>query len=93
VFATYSLYLLAVTQIFFFINFFRSLKKGRLAGNNPWNANSLEWTAPSPPPHGNFAKIPSVYRGPYEFSHPDNPEQDFWPQDVEGPVKVKKGDS
>ena len=34
------------------------------------SANTLEWLAPSPPPHGNFAEMPVVYRGPYEYSVP-----------------------
>ena len=42
-------------------------------------ATTLEWTVPSPPPHGNFAELPTVYRGPYEYSVPGH-EEDFWPQ-------------
>ena len=79
IFATYSLVALIVFQIPFLYNFISSFWKGEKAGNNPWNANTLEWAAPSPPPHGNFAVMPTVYRGPYEFSHPDR-EEDFWPQ-------------
>lgn len=84
IFATVSLMIMIVSQLPFAWNFFRSLKTGKVAGKNPWNANSLEWTVPSPPPHGNFAKIPTVYRGPYEYSNPENPDQDYWPQDVPG---------
>jgi cytochrome c oxidase subunit 1 len=43
---------------------------GPIAGRNPWNSNTLEWTAPSPPGHGNFDFQPVVYRGPYEYSVP-----------------------
>jgi cytochrome c oxidase subunit I len=78
-FATVSLLVLLVFQIPFFLNFFFSMKNGKKAGNNPWNANTLEWQAPSPPPHGNFAELPNCYRGPYEYSAPDR-EKDFWPQ-------------
>ncbi len=70
VFITWSAYLLAVGQIPFFLNFFRSIKKGALAGDNPWCATTLEWAAPSPPPHGNFSTPPVVYREPYEYSVP-----------------------
>jgi cytochrome c oxidase subunit I len=70
--------MLAFQPIFIF-NFIRSMFKGALAGANPWRANTLEWLAPSPPPHGNFAELPVVYRGPYEYSVEDR-EEDFWPQ-------------
>ena len=70
---------LALAQIPFIINFFGSLRKPKEAGNNPWHATTLEWAAPSPPPHGNFATEPVVYRNPYEYSHPDHGE-DYLPQ-------------
>ena len=41
--------------------------------------NGLEWTLPSPAPHGNWERVPTVYRGPYEFSSPQVPE-DYLPQ-------------
>ena len=44
--------------------------------DNPWQATTLEWTAPSPPPHGNFTTPPVVYRGPYEYSLPGR-EKDY----------------
>jgi cytochrome c oxidase subunit 1 len=78
-FATISLLVLLAFQVVFIVNFFLSLKNGKVAGNNPWNANTLEWQAPSPPPHGNFAELPNCYRGPYEYSAP-NREKDYWPQ-------------
>jgi cytochrome c oxidase subunit 1 len=81
IFATLALICLFVFQLVFIYNFIKSLICGEKAGNNPWQANTLEWTVPSPPPHGNFGNhFPTVYRGPYEFSHPDR-ESDFWPQD------------
>jgi cytochrome c oxidase subunit 1 len=55
------------------------MSKQANCGPNPWQSNTLEWTAPSPPGHGNFAVMPTVYRGPYEYSLPDR-ESDFWPQ-------------
>ncbi len=79
IFATLSVVVLILFQIPFFINVIYSLFRGQKAGNNPWNANSLEWVAPSPPPHGNFEVLPEVYRGPYEYSVPGR-AQDFWPQ-------------
>lgn len=78
--ATASLVVMLLFQFLFIFNFFWSLRSGKKAGNNPWQANTLEWQAPSPPPHGNFPDgLPTVYRGPYEYSHPDR-EEDYWPQ-------------
>jgi cytochrome c oxidase subunit 1 len=54
-------YLLAVATAVFVWNFFRSRKRGRVAGPNPWQAPTLEWSIPSPPPEYNFAKIPHVH--------------------------------
>ena len=78
--ATIATVAMLAAQVIFFYNFFKSMKSGKRAGNNPWNANTLEWAAASPPPHGNFEVLPSVYRGPYEYSVPGR-ESDFWPQD------------
>lgn len=80
VFITIGAICLGITQILFVLNFFGSLFFGRRAERNPWQANSLEWSAPSPPPHGNFETTPVVYRGPYEYSSPEVPE-DYLPQD------------
>ena len=81
VIATTALVAMLVFQIAFFVNFFRSMVSGPKAGANPWKANTLEWAAASPPPHGNFAELPTVYRGPYEYSVPNRTE-DYWPQHV-----------
>ncbi len=71
---------LGISQIPFIINFFWSLFGGKKAPMNPWNSTTLEWTAPSPPPHLNWgAKLPTVYRGPYEYSVPGASE-DYSPQ-------------
>jgi cytochrome c oxidase subunit 1 len=80
IFITVSAILLGLSQIPFIINFFWSLFGGRRAERNPWQANTLEWVAPTPTPHGNFDAIPTVYRGPYEYSSPEVPE-DYLPQD------------
>ncbi|MCA9410596.1 MAG: cbb3-type cytochrome c oxidase subunit I [Candidatus Omnitrophica bacterium] len=71
---------MAIAQIPFILNFFGSIFFGKKVESNPWEATTLEWTAaPSPPPHGNFPEIPTVYCGPYEYSQPDS-ETDFHPQ-------------
>jgi cytochrome c oxidase subunit 1 len=71
---------LAIAQIPFIINFFWSIKHGRAVdSDNPWEATTLEWQTPTPPPHGNFATAPVVHRGPYEYSVPGH-DRDFTPQ-------------
>ena len=62
-------------------------KFGAAAQVNPWNANSLEWVADSPPIHLNFQTIPTVYRGPYEYSSPVA-EEDYLPQNHKLPDGV-----
>lgn len=75
---------LGFTTFVFIWNVILTLRKGPDAPANPWHANTLEWTVPSPPPHGNFLKTPVVYHGPYEFSVPGL-ESDYLPQDVPAP--------
>ena len=75
-------FVLGTIQIIFIINFFWSLFRGKIAGENPWQANTLEWATASPPPHGNFARTPTVYRGPYEYSVPGRSE-DWLPQHLQ----------
>jgi cytochrome c oxidase subunit 1 len=85
VFISISAFLLYGTQIIFFLNFWWSLFKGKKAPQNPWSDNGLEWTTPSPAPHGNWETLPTVYRGPYEFSVPGASE-DFIPQNKKLPT-------
>jgi cytochrome c oxidase subunit 1 len=75
VFITISALILFGAQFLFMFNFFWSMFRGKKAGANPWNANGLEWSAPSPPPHGNWGgRMPVVHRGPYEYSSPESDE-------------------
>jgi cytochrome c oxidase subunit 1 len=69
-----------IAQLFFIFNFFYSIFKGKKAEQNPWESNTLEWSTPVEHLHGNWpGEIPTVYRGPYEYSRPDR-EEDFFPQ-------------
>ena len=80
--SSWGAWMLGVAQIPFIINFFWSIFAGKKTEDrNPWKATTLEWAAPSPPPHGNFDVVPVVHRGPYEYSVPGEPE-DFSPQHV-----------
>ncbi|MBC8109236.1 MAG: cbb3-type cytochrome c oxidase subunit I, partial [Anaerolineae bacterium] len=88
-FISYSAFALGLFQILFAVNFIGSFLWGKKAGRNPWNATTLEWETESPPPHGNFEKVPIVYHGPYEYASP-LVEEDFLPQTryVEGAEKL-----
>ncbi|MBS1149185.1 MAG: putative cytochrome c oxidase, subunit [Myxococcaceae bacterium] len=77
--ATLSLVVMLSFQVIFLVNYFYSMFRGPKVGPNPWRANTLEWHAASPPPHGNFPVLPTVYRGPYEYSV-EGREDDHWPQ-------------
>jgi cytochrome c oxidase subunit I len=75
-------------QLIFLVNMVWSWAKGPKASDNPWEATSLEWTIPSPPPHDNFAGIePEVHRGPYEYSVP-GASKDYMMQTEPGPAEV-----
>lgn len=70
------------SQAIFAFNFFYSMAKGKKATANPWNSNTLEWTTPAMPGHGNWpGEIPEVHRWPYDYSKP-GAQQDFIPQNV-----------
>jgi cytochrome c oxidase subunit 1 len=86
VIATYGAIGLLIGQLPFVVNIVWSLVRGKAASPNPWHANTLEWTVPSPPPHGNFSGTPLVVRGPYEYSVPGM-EKDWLAQDT--PVRQK----
>jgi cytochrome c oxidase subunit 1 len=78
---SHAAWLLGAAQIPFIVNFFWSIWRGRkVESDNPWQATTLEWTAPTPPPHGNFAHAPVACRGPYEYSLP-GAAKDYTPQD------------
>jgi cytochrome c oxidase subunit 1 len=89
-FMSVSAFILGGAQLIFIFNFFWSAFAGRKVPNdNPWDATTLEWDTPTPPPHGNFIKEIIVYRGPYEYSVP-GAAKDFTPQS-EPPVSDKPG--
>jgi cytochrome c oxidase subunit I+III len=73
--ATGGAALLAVAVTLFLVNVFWSLRRGALAGDNPWDADTLEWSTPSPPPPYNFLHLPTV-RGRYAL----------WTQAVDQPI-------
>lgn len=66
-------FLFVPAMLIFLYNFFTSKRRGEVAGPNPWDAATLEWSIPSPPPEYNFAQIPMVTsRYPlWDLTHPE----------------------
>ncbi len=76
-FISIAAFITGAAQLIFLFNLFWSMFKGPKAPANPWEATSLEWTVPSPPPFDNFAgRHPVVYHGPYEYGVP-GAEKDY----------------
>jgi cytochrome c oxidase subunit 1 len=86
--SSYGAYLLGVATLIGVWNLVRSLKRGAVAGNDPWAAPSLEWSIPSPPPDYNFATLPKVTsRYPlWDLKSPDL-SRDV-PHDAEGEARI-----
>jgi cytochrome c oxidase subunit 1 len=79
---TYFAIIGGIAQLIFIFNFFYSIWRGPKATQNPWKANSLEWTTPVEHLHGNWpGEIPVVHRWAYDYSKP-GAEEDFIPQNV-----------
>jgi cytochrome c oxidase subunit 1 len=80
--STVGSFIMAVGILVFIWNFFVSLRRGKPAGDDPWEGNSLEWVTTSPPPHHNFHEIPEIHserpafdlRHGYRFADDTDPE-------------------
>jgi len=59
-FITVASYLVAFSVLIFLINLVRSWRSGEVAGDDPWEGNTLEWATSSPPPPYNFDRVPPV---------------------------------
>jgi cytochrome c oxidase subunit 1 len=69
----------AIGLLLFVYNLVHSYFKGKVAGHDPWDAWTLEWSTPSPPPAYNFAVEPTVNsrRPLWDLKHPDDPDSDY----------------
>ena len=69
----------AIAVLIFVLNMVHSYFKGRDAGNDPWDAWTLEWSVSSPPPPYNFAVIPTVAsrRPLWDLKHPEDPDSHY----------------
>ncbi len=81
-FVSIAAFVTVAAQFIFLFNFFYSMYRGKKAPQNPWRSNTLEWTTPVEPGHGNWpGEIPKVYRWSYDYSKP-GADEDFIPQTV-----------
>ncbi len=83
---------LAFGTLPFLWNIFISFRHGRLAGDNPWNAWTLEWATTSPPPHDNFSLVPPIKsrRPLWDLNNPHDPD---WKREFtrdEPPIKMDR---
>jgi cytochrome c oxidase subunit 1 len=74
--ATLGVAVQAVGLLFFLWNFVSSLRSGEPAGDDPWDAWTLEWSTTSPPPEYNFETVPVVHsrRPLWDLKHPTDPD-------------------
>ena len=74
--STIGAVIMGISSLIFIWNLAVSLRSGEPAGDNPWNAWSLEWATTSPPPIHNFDRIPPIHsrRPLWDLTHPDNPD-------------------
>ena len=73
--STVGSFLLGASTLPFLWNVWRTLRRGELAGENPWDGHTLEWATSSPPPEGNFDELPPIRteRPVWDRNHPDAP--------------------
>ena len=73
---TIGVFFQAAAVLIFVVNLLWSYFKGKPAGNDPWDAWTLEWATASPPPDYNFARIPVVRsrRPLWDLKHPEDPD-------------------
>ena len=88
---TVAALIVGAAQFLFIYNLVVSYWRGKPSGDNPWEANSLEWRTPQTPPlHGNWGDtLPTVHRWAYDYGMP-GAKEDFIPQDV---PREKTGES
>jgi cytochrome c oxidase subunit 1 len=79
-------YVVGVATLPFLWNVWRSLRRGRPAGDDPWGGNTLEWATSSPPPEHNFHSLPPIRseRPVWDLRHPEH-------RDEGSPAKVREG--
>ena len=74
--STIGVFFMSAGSLVLLWNVAHSLFRGRVAGDNPWNAWTLEWATTSPPPHENFVALPPIHsrRPLWDLANPDRPD-------------------
>jgi cytochrome c oxidase subunit 1 len=72
--STVGAFIIGVSFFILLVNFVVSWRNPVPAGNNPWDAHTLEWFTTSPPPHHNYTHLPPIRseRPTWDYNHPDN---------------------
>lgn len=75
--STIGAFILLASVLVFLWNVYLSLTSGKVAGDNPWDAWTLEWATSSPPPPENFTLVPPVHgrRPLWDLKHPDRADE------------------
>ena len=75
--STIGAFVLAIAVLVLIFNIAISLRSGKIAGNNPWDAWTLEWATTSPPPPENFTRVPPIRgrRPLWDLAHPDRTDE------------------
>jgi cytochrome c oxidase subunit I len=81
---TIAAFVIALSVVVFFINFFRSMTKGEPATGNVWNSRSPEWQVPSPMPVHNYDQPFEVVGEPYDYGLADSVYVKFAPKNTGG---------
>jgi len=92
--STIGAFILGISVLVLLWNMWRSLRSGELAGDNPWNAWTLEWATTSPPPPENFRSLPPIRgrRPLWDMAHPENPDEKNPPATEPEPRRINKMD-
>ena len=71
--STIGAFIIAISFAIMLWNLWKSWRKPVPAGNNPWDAHTLEWFTTSPPPHHNYTHLPPIRseRPTWDYNHPD----------------------
>jgi cytochrome c oxidase subunit I len=71
--STVGAFIIGISFAFLLVNFVVSWRNPIPAGDNPWDAHTLEWFTTSPPPHHNYTHLPPIRseRPTWDYNHPD----------------------